>query len=78
MRSYIKYFENGGKNISFKIEGDNVYVKYNQIWNKIKLLLDAKFYCEPVYDDKNIKTKVKTFSSVINTLFSGMKSLKKK
>ena len=35
MSGYIKYFENGGKNMSFKIEDDNVYVKCNQIWNKI-------------------------------------------
>ena len=69
MSGYIKYFENGGKNISFKIEDNEVYVKYNQIWNKIKELLGVKFYSEPIYDDKYIKTKV--FSNVINTLFSG-------
>ena len=56
--------------MSFKIEDDDVYVKYSQIWNKIKELLGVKFYSEPIYDDKYIKTKVKTFSSVINTLFS--------
>ena len=28
-------------------------------------------YSEPIYEDKYIKIKVKTFSSVINTLFSG-------
>ena len=71
MNGYIKYFENGGKNISFKIEEDEVYIKYKQIWNKIKQLLGVKFYSEPIYEDNYIKTKVKTFSSVINTLFSG-------
>ena len=71
MSGYIKYFENDEKNMSFKIEDDDVYVKYSQIWNKIKELLGVKFYSEPIYDDKYIKTKVKTFSSVINTLFSG-------
>ena len=70
MRGHIKYFENGGKKISFKIEDDDVYVIYNQIWNKIKELLGVKFYSEPIYDDKYIKTKVNTFRSVINTLFS--------
>ena len=73
MDGYIKYFENGGKNMSFKIEDDEVYIKYNQIWNKIKELLGVKFYSEPIYEDKYIKTKVKTFSSVINTLYSGDK-----
>ena len=28
---WIKYFENGGKNMSFKIEDDRVYLKYNEI-----------------------------------------------
>ena len=71
MSGYIKYFENGGKNMSFRIEDDKVYIKYNQIWNKIKELFGVKFCSEPIYDDKYIKTKVKTFSSVINEMFSG-------
>ena len=58
--------------MSFKIEDEDVYIKYNQIWNKIKDLLNVRFYGEPIYDDKYIKTKVKTFSSVINTLFTGV------
>ena len=28
---WIKYFENGGKNMSFKIEDAEVYIKYNSI-----------------------------------------------
>ena len=71
MSGYTKYFENGRKNMSFKIEDYELYIKYNQVWNKIKELLGVKFYSESIYDDKYIKTKVKTFSSVINTLFSG-------
>ena len=35
MAGYIKYFENGGKNISFKIRDDDVLDKYSEIWNKI-------------------------------------------
>ena len=27
MSGWIKYFENGGKNMSFKIEDDSVYLK---------------------------------------------------
>ena len=67
MSGWIKYFENGGKNMSFKIED----VKYNSIWNKIKELLGVKFYSEPIYDDSYIKSKVKTFSDIIKTLFDG-------
>ena len=71
MSRYIKYFENGGKNMSFKIDYESVYIKYNQIWNKIKELLGVKLYSEPIYDDNYIKTKAKTFSDIIKTLFSG-------
>ena len=52
MSRYIKYFENGGKNMSFKIEDEDVYLKYNQIWNKIKDLLNVRLHSEPMYDDK--------------------------
>ena len=71
MSGYIKYFENGGKNISFKIEDESMYVKYNQIWNRIKELLGVKFHTEPIYDDSYIKTKVQTFSEIVKILFSG-------
>ena len=70
MCGYIKYFENGGKNISFTIEDQDVYLKYNEIWNKTKNVLNIKFHNEPIYDDKYIKTKVKTFNSMINILFT--------
>ena len=35
MSGYIKYFEKGGKNMSFMIKNDDVLDKYNEIWNKI-------------------------------------------
>ena len=74
MSGWIKYFENGAKNMSFKIEDDEVYIKYNSIWNKIKELLSGiKLYSNPIYDDSYIKTKVKTFSERIKTLFHGDK-----
>ena len=47
---YMKYFKNGGKNMSFVIKDDNVLDKYNKIWNKIKRTLNIKFHSMPVYD----------------------------
>ena len=52
MSGYIKYFDNCGKNMSFKIENESLYIKYTEIWNKIKGLLNVKFYSQPIYDDK--------------------------
>ena len=80
MSEYIKYFDNDGKSMSFKIEDESVYLKDTEIWNKIKKSLNSKCYSYddkylikiqvPIYDDKYIKTKVK-FSSMIHTSFSG-------
>ena len=36
MSGYIKYFKNGGKNMSFFVRDDNVLDKYNEIWSVIK------------------------------------------
>ena len=36
MSRYIKYFENGGKSMSFLIKDDEVLEKYEKIWNVIK------------------------------------------
>ena len=61
--------------MSFKIEDGSVYLKYTEIWNKIKKPLNTRFYNQPVHDEKYIKTKVKRFSVMVNTLFLDNKTL---
>ena len=73
MTGYIKYFENGGKNMSFVIKDDDVLDKYNEIWDKIKETLSIKFHSMPAYDEKYIKAKVREFNGVIKTNFLGDK-----
>ena len=53
MSGYIKYFDDGGKNMSLMNKNDSVLVKYNAIWNKIKKKLNIEFHSMPVYDQKN-------------------------
>ena len=53
MSGYIKYFENGGKNMSFMVKNDDVLDKYNEIWDKIKETLNIKFHSMPDYDEIN-------------------------
>ena len=50
MSGYRKYFENGKKNMSFVIKDDSVLDKYNEIWDKIKEMLNIKFHSMPVYN----------------------------
>ena len=73
MSGYIKYFENGGKNMSFLIKDDDVLDKYNEIWDKIKEKLNIKFHNTPVHDETYIKAKVREFDGVIKTNFLGGK-----
>ena len=37
--AYIKYFDDGGKNMSFVTDDKEVYEKYNEIWNAVLLLV---------------------------------------
>ena len=53
MRRFIKYFESGAKNMSFMTEDKVIYLKYSEIWDKIKKLLKLKFSTDPIRD-KNI------------------------
>ena len=55
MNGYIKYFDNGGKNMSFVTDDKEVYEKYDKIWNVVKSLKS------PIRDDKYILAKLKIF-----------------
>ena len=69
MDGYIKYFKDGGKNMSFMIKDDKVWDKYDKIWNVIKDKLNIKLHSEPVHEYKYLRTKVREFDGVIKTNF---------
>ena len=68
---YIKYFENGGKNISILIKDVEVWEKYEKIWDVIKNELSIKLHSEPIYKQKYLKAKVREFDGAIKTNFLG-------
>ena len=59
MSGYIKYFNNGGKNMSSMIKNNSVLIKYHEIWNRIKKTSNTELHSMSVYDEKYIKIKVK-------------------
>ena len=69
MNGYIKYFDNGGKNMSFVTDDEKVYDKYNEIWEVIRKLLKVKFTVNPVRDDRYLIAKLKIFNKVNRTTF---------
>ena len=70
MNGYIKYFDNGGKNMTFVTDNEKVYDKYNEIWEVIRKLLKVKFVANPVRDDKYLVAKLKIFNKINRTTFN--------
>ena len=70
MSGYIKYFDDGGKNMSFVTDDKEVYEKYNEIRNVVKRLLKLNFAVSPVRVDKYILAKVKIFNKINRTTFT--------
>ena len=65
MNGHIKYFENGGKNMSFLINNSEVWEKYEDIWDVIKNKLGVKFRSEPICENKYLKVKEENLMGVL-------------
>ena len=70
MNGYIKYFDDGGKNMSFVTDDEKVYEKYDEIWNLVKGRLKLKFAASPIRNDKYILAKLKIFRKKNLTTFN--------
>ena len=70
MDGYIKYFDDGGKNMSFVTDDEKIYEKYNEIWEVIRKLLKIDFIVSPVRDDKYLVAKLKIFDRINKTTFN--------
>ena len=70
MNGYIKYFDDGGKNMSFVTDDEEIYEKYNEIWEVVRKLLKLKFTVGSVRDDKYIIAKLKIFNRINRTTFT--------
>ena len=57
--------------MSFLVKDDEVWDKYDKVWDLIKDKPGIKFYGEPVYEYKYLKAKVREFDGVIKTNFFG-------
>ena len=70
MDRYIKYFDDGGKNMSFVTDDKKIYKKYNEIWEVIRNLLKIDFTVNPVRDDIFLVAKLKIFNEINRTTFN--------
>ena len=70
MDGYIKYFDDGGKNMSFVTDDEKNYKKYNEIWEVIRNLLKIDFTVNPVRDDIYLVSKLKIFNKINRATFN--------
>ena len=70
MNGYIKYFDDGGKNMSFVTDDEKVFEKYNEIWEVIKNFLKIDFTVNPIRDDIYLVAKLKIFNKIYKTTFT--------
>ena len=67
MNGYIKYFNDGGKNMSFVTDDEKVYEKYNEIWEVIRNFLKIDFTVNLVRDNIYLVAKLKIFNKINKT-----------
>ena len=66
----LKYFDEGGKNMPFVADDEEIYEKYNELFEVVRKLLKVKFTFGPLRYDKYIIAKLKIFNRVNRTTFT--------
>ena len=54
--------------LTFFMKDDKSLEKYNKIWDKVNNSNNKVFESEPAYNEKCLKTKIKSYGSKINTI----------
>ena len=55
------------------MENDELLEKYNEICEKVKNSIKEDFDSEPVYNEKYVNAKIKSYNGKINTSFQNNK-----
>ena len=73
---FIKYFY-VGKKMSFMTDEEEhiAALQANKIWKKIEKTLGVKLDSNPMFEERCIKTKLKTYNNRVNTVFLDTKNL---
>ena len=73
MIGYVKYFDKNNNRMSFAADDNELLKKYTKIWKKIRELIGKKFDSKPVWGDKYIGTRIKSYGDKVDTNFQGKK-----
>ena len=66
--AYTRDFDEN-KYMPFLIKDDKLLEKCNEIWKKVSSTLKKGFDSEPVYNEKYLNTRIKSYEGKISTHF---------
>ena len=69
LTGYLNIFENGNRKMSFFTNNNEFLERYAAIWEKISDLVNKKFDSDPIYSNKYINTKIRSYNNDIKTNF---------
>ena len=69
MTGYLNNFKDGARKMSFFTNNNEFLERYTAIWEKISDLVNKKFDSDPMYNNKYINTKLRSYNNDIITNF---------
>ena len=69
MTGCLNIFEYGTRKMSFLTDNNQFLERYTKIWGKISNLINKKIDSDPVYNNKYINTKIRSYNNDIKTNF---------
>ena len=67
--AYVKIYDGQTKWVYFLIEGDDLFKKYNTIWEKFSTDIKKEFDSELVYNKESLKTKIKSHGDEVTDFY---------
>ena len=69
MTGYLNISEDDIRKMSFLTDNNEFLERYTTIWEKISNLVNKKFNSDPLYNNKYINTKIRSYNNDIKTNF---------
>ena len=66
---YLNIFKDGARKMSFFTDNNEFLERHTAIWEKISDLVNKKFDSDPIYNNKYINTKIRSYNNDIKTNF---------
>ena len=69
MTGYLNIFKDGNRKMYFLTDNNEFLERYTTLWEKISDLVNKKFDSDPLYNNKYINTKIRSYNNDIKTNF---------